>query len=297
MIKRKWVAGGVLAVVTILILASLILNGVHSIKDVFLCRTALENTYYLMQILCALVVILGGITGVWQYVLAKKAELHQYHNNRIQKAIELAEYYKDNVLCNMIIIQNIYDKSRILDILNSIRKEDMNSFDIRELDKNLSKQQKEEIKKILWSKEFVDIIIEAADDYARDTVLYQPVYIKDGDKLFEARKVNKTRVIEYFMNELVCATLNNLEFFAMHFNYEVADKDTVYQSLHQTYLEIVQLLYYDIATNNETGEQKLYTNVIELFNEWKKLAEIQAYKEADAYRNNIVKGHKAITVD
>lgn len=297
MTKRKWVAGGVLSAVIILILASLILNGVRSIRDVFLSRTALENTYYLMQILCAVVVILGGITGVWQYVLAKKAEMHQYQNNRIQKAIELAEYYKDNVLCNMIIIMNIYDKSKILDILNNIRKEDMNSFDIRELDRNLNKQQREEIKKILRSEELVDIIIEAVDAYATDTVFSQPVYIKDGEKIVEARKVNKARVMEYFLNELVCATLNNLEFFAMHFNYEVADKNTVYQSLHQTYMEIVQLLYYDIAANNETGEQKLYTNVIELFNEWKKLAETQTYKEADISRNNIVKGHKAITVE
>lgn len=43
----------------------------------------------------------------------------------------------------------------------------------------------------------------------------------------------------------------------------------VYTSLSQTYLPMVQMLYYNIAKNNHDAE-RYFTNVIKLFNIWKK---------------------------
>ena len=240
------------------------INGVHSIKDIFTNKTALENTYFFMQILCSFVVMVGGIIGVWQYSLAKKTEAAQYHNNRIQKAIDLSGYYKDNILCYITCICHVYRTSGILDILDNVKREEMNDFDIQELEKNFNPTQRKQLRKILHSDRFLEIIIESAEIFSKDSVLADPIFIKDGEKMIEARKINQNKVIEYFKNDIVCAALNNLEYFALHFNYETADRLVVYQSLHKTYLDIVQMLYYDISINNETGEQKLYTNVIRL---------------------------------
>ena len=54
----------------------------------------------------------------------------------------------------------------------------------------------------------------------------------------------------------------------MYFNTGIADEDTVYQSLHQSFLSIIKVLYVDIATRNQTGKDKYYTNIIKLYNNW-----------------------------
>lgn len=62
--------------------------------------------------------------------------------------------------------------------------------------------------------------------------------------------------------------LNKLEWFAMHFTHNIADSDTVYQSLHQLYLKTLISHYINISLKNKTGHEKFYINAIELYNEW-----------------------------
>ena len=80
--------------------------------------------------------------------------------------------------------------------------------------------------------------------------------------------IDGTVILMKFMGNIVTEILNNLEFFAMHFSHEIADESVVYQSLHQTYLEIVYALYYNIAIKNEFRESKYFTNIIELYEKW-----------------------------
>lgn len=70
------------------------------------------------------------------------------------------------------------------------------------------------------------------------------------------------------MSKIVNDLLNDMEYFSMHFTHGVADESVVYQSLHQTYVECVQLLYYNIAINNKTDGTQYYTNVVELYRIW-----------------------------
>jgi len=62
--------------------------------------------------------------------------------------------------------------------------------------------------------------------------------------------------------------LNKLEWFAMIFQYGIADEETVYQSLHQVFLSSVNLMYYSIASLNQYIPDKYYTNIIWLYNHW-----------------------------
>ena len=81
----------------------------------------------------------------------------------------------------------------------------------------------------------------------------------------------------------------------MYFTHGAADETVVYQSLHKTYLYIVKILYFDISINN-TGGQKLYSNVIELFNIWKE-RELKQNLQAIQYgRKNLEKGASCKTV-
>ena len=63
--------------------------------------------------------------------------------------------------------------------------------------------------------------------------------------------------------------LNQLEWFGMNFQYEVADETLLYQSLHKTYLSLVWMLYPIISYNNVNNEDKLFTNVVWLFDKWR----------------------------
>lgn len=297
---RKLITIGVAALGLGIILSSLIalfwINGVRSVKDIFTSKTALENAYYLMQIICSFVVMVGGIIGVWQYVLAKQAEKNHYHNDRIQKAIDLSEYYKDNILCYIVFIHCVYEESGILDVLNEVKRSDMRNFDVLELNRNFTKAQNDKISEIVKSPQFLKIIIENASIFSKEPLL-DKLPIKDKNNENETVALIHNKVMNYFRNDIICETLNNLEYFSLHFNYGLADKITVYQSLHQTYLKMVQMLYYDISINNAPGKQKLYTNVIELFNDWKMMAEKQNLDEVKFSKQNLVKGSKAKTIE
>lgn len=285
-----------LAILVLPLVALFRINNVHSINDIVSNKEVLEKAYYITQILCAFAVMIGGIIGVWQYILAKQTEKNQYHNNRIQKAIDLSEYYKDNILCYITFIHSVYEEAGILDILNEVKQSDMQNFDVSELDKNFTSEQKHQINKITKSKVFLQIIVDNASIFSKEP-LYDKLLVKEGDKVIETVQINQGKVMNYFRNNIICETLNNLEYFSLHFNYGLADKMTVYQSLHQTYLKMIQMLYYDISVNNKQGEQRLYTNVIELFNDWKAIVEKQNSDELQFSRGNVVKGSRVKTVE
>ena len=77
-----------------------------------------------------------------------------------------------------------------------------------------------------------------------------------------------TPILSTFFGSLVFRVLNNMEYFALHFTHNVADQSVVYKSLHQTYIDLVQMLYYNIAVKNPLSPSKYYTNVIELYEIW-----------------------------
>lgn len=284
--------------VLIIIGASFKLNGTDSIKNLFTLKKGLENTYYLSQILCSFIVIIGGIVAVGQYVLAKDIERKKFHNARVQKAIDLSEYYKDNILCNMTFIYAVYEELNILDILDSVKIEDMKEFDTAELNRIFKSDQIKNMADKLKSVDLIKTVQKLSEIYATENNRFgKEILVFEEDGVRRVQGVNISRIYEEFINNTVMETLNNLEYFALHFVYGTADKYVVYQSLHVTYLDIVRLLYYNIAKNNNTGEQKLFTNVIELFNIWKQMAEEQKQAEVQASRNSIIKGKSAKNIE
>ena len=120
----------------------------------------------------------------------------------------------------------------------------------------------------------------------RDLILY-------NDSVKEERLKREQYLREFI--DVKVMLLNELEAFAMYFNTQVADEETVYQSLHQTFRAIMVLCYYDIALRNNVLSDKYYTNIIMLFNLWNKryVEQIKAEKEyviqAEQARQNVKK--------
>lgn len=160
-------------------------------------------------------------------------------------------------------------------LLENIDKKEMVEFDIHELETLVSCDKRNAIKKNVSSKKFLNAI-------AKNSILYG--YAKNARKELVVKDENGSThtEIEFDYVELlrdygnmINLALNNTEYFAMNFTHETADESVVYQSLHNTYLELMSLLYFDISVNNNIGEEKYYTNAIELFNKWKDKAERQ----------------------
>lgn len=251
-----------------------------------LSNSNLETIYYITQILGIFIVMTGTFIALKQYLLTSRNEIIKFNNDQIQKSIDLAEYYKNNILCNMILIDQVYHHTGMSKIINKVKPSQMKDFDKHELDELYTSDDIETLKNSLMSDKFCEIVGIIGKDHGID--VFEPSIQKDenGNPIIDEDgtpqivvKVNKHKVSSLFMNKIVEETLNNLEFFAMHFTYNTADESVVYQSLHKTFLEVVQLLYYNIAINNETGESKFYTNVIDLFNTWQEKS--QSIREAE----------------
>lgn len=245
----------------------------------------LESVYYASQIISALFVIGGVVIAVWQYILTsrrenelKEEQLEEVKRVRSKEAIELTQFYKDNIINKISIITKVYKETKILAILDKIKIDSMKNFDVGELNSVLSQADRDEIEKIRMSKEFENVILSHADYFDIDL---SKVSEEDKD-MVEKIVINQFKVLSQQL-------LNNLEYFAISFNCKIAEEKIIYQSLHQTYIRIVSHMYYEISKNNKTGEQKLYTNVIDLFNVWNNRAKEQKDREADAIRSVIKK--------
>lgn len=245
----------------------------------------LESVYYSIQIISALFVIGGVVIAVWQYILTsnrenelKEEQLEEVRRVKNKEAIELTQFYKDNIINKISIITKVYRETKILAILDKIKIDSMKNFDVGELNSVLSQADRDEIEKIRMSKEFEAVILSHADYFNIDLSK-----VDEEDKnIVEKNVINNFKVLSQQL-------LNNLEYFAISFNCKIAEEQIVYQSLHQTYIRIVSHMYYEISKNNKTGEQKLYTNVIDLFNTWNNRAKEQKDREADAIRSVIKK--------
>lgn len=121
----------------------------------------LEVAYYISQVLATIFLIAGTVIAVWQYYITSKDSTRQLQLEQVQRAIDLSEYYKNNILDNYRAISYIYERSGIQDIMQNIRACDMHRFDEKELHNLLTEKQIENLKKIQFSDKFNKAVIDA----------------------------------------------------------------------------------------------------------------------------------------
>ena len=264
----------------------------------------MEAVYYVTQIIASLAVIAGTIIALIQYIFNSKQaeasrkrelELHELEvkeleKDRIQKAIDLSEYFKDHILYYMNMLKYVYDKAGVSDILNDIPRSNIAHFDTPEMERNISASNRDFLQTVRFEPKFKDALA-----FASTVSGFWPecreVYIdKDGDWV-KSQVLIKESELTYRFGIMLQDLLNNLEYFAMAFTHETADASVIYQSIHRSYIKVVELLYYDISLNNQPGQSKLFTNVIELYTMWKNESESQVEEELSNSRNNIRKGN------
>lgn len=255
----------------------------------------IEQLYYSVQIVTSIYVVIGTVIGIWQYCITARSEMIKNENEKLIKAVELAEYYKDNIIIPFCWIKNVYNKIGATAIIRKVESKKMVRFDYEELVENFQSEDICELKKMPYASTFVEAICEANSIYNLNV---HNLSRNIGFENYDEEKSNLEskdllpEIAKSFIDGQMRDLLNNLEYFAMYFTHNLADESVVFQSLHQSYFEVVETMYYNISSHNTTPNHKYYVNVIELYKNWikrddKNQQDIETAKQA--YNNSIQK--------
>lgn len=291
----------------------------------------LINKKELIGLLADMATILALIfTGIQLKNAIKEYRVNNEIEER-KKAIELAEIYAEDLIHNISYLSNIYKQCGISKYFKDLNYREFRQFDIYELENFIKgKTTIEELKKLTLNIDLM-ILVNCARSLNRDLEKYSVEkidiillnnFINNDEKELESKKevaaaledgkenknYKKSDIKEY--NEakmkyktyeicyndqfkvIECETLNKLEYFCMYFNSGIADEETVYQSLHQSFLDMVRVMYFRIASVNKTGKDKYYTNIIDLYNKWSERDSKLQEKEIEAKRKTTHKKSK-----
>lgn len=199
---------------------------------------------------------------------------------KVEISVNLAHYYQENIIQKISYIIAVLEGTPAEDLMKrSFPRKSVKDFDQEELislsgkpnitylvDKTIDEIP---IQNILFSKAvYMDRLKQMSK---------QDILLSIGD-LQKSGKASATSMLAEFkadINEL----LNILEWFSMNFVQEIADEESVYQSLHQSFISIVYSLYYFISKNNTQNCGKYFTNLIALYNIWSERKQNLARKE------------------
>lgn len=156
----------------------------------------------------------------------------------------------------------IYEYSGISKIIKDNDNKSIYDFDMAEFKDIFNPNQIESINNIIDSDKFCDAAYGAYKIFGLD------IHEIECPDL----KLKKKFVANEVKDKIILEMLNSLEHFAMYFSQNVADEDAIFNSIHQTYFDIVKLSYYQIVKTNEKVVfpcDRYYTKTIKLYQIWK----------------------------
>lgn len=220
----------------------------------------IEIIAFMSQILAAIFAIVGTYIAVSQYYISSQSEVINIEESRVDRALKLAEFYKDNILKDYSVIRKIYKEVGIFDILHK-NKNQMERFDSLEMEEIFTPKDLKNIKRIKVSPDYQMMLIELELVEKGADLVSQ----KDNRMSINKRELMKALMLT---DRRIANLMNNMELFSMYFSHNIADESVVYQSLYPSYIEICRTLYFDIASCSQTGMPYLYRNVQTLYSMW-----------------------------
>lgn len=264
----------------------------------------MERLNYSFQIVTNIFVICGGIIAVWQYYISSQSAKMDLKIQQVQRAIDLSEYYKNNILRYTIAIKYVFDECGCGEIIKKIPLSENLVFNYDEMTKYLTKEDMNALQKCQSTKEFLDSVLTANIVYDLNFSFDIPEKYKIVSTENKELKPEEylLSLADSHMASLCADVLNNMEFFALHFRHGTADETVVYQSLHQSYLEIMPYLYCYISKINTNPTKKFFTNLIYLYSKWQQRssaseAELKKINESYTQNINTVSTHGTIIED
>lgn len=214
----------------------------------------------------------------------------------VGKAINLAEIYANEIIHKISYLYYVYKDLGISDIITKIGNNKISEFDIMELDDLITKKDQREIYKKLINIDSSILIKRRAilvNDDSRNII--DRAMMMSVPSVEQISKIDLSVILNHEFQCVKEEVLNKLEWFCMYFNSNIANSEMVYQSLHQTFLKNVKILYFDIASINNSGKDKYYTNIITLYNEWNNMYMLANDQELKVKRAQVHRGIKIST--
>ena len=229
-------------------------------------------------------VLLLTVTCISVYY-AYCAYQHQKDRSRKEAACNLAKYYANNIIDKYTDITIVFETAGIMEIIrNTFPLDALNDFDKEELESLLKRKDttvadfEAKLRNLNPMSVLNARMSRACSPEDRNMTFTS--YTKVGED-GKTELINGTYLLMDFEQE-VSGLLNELEWFAMNCKYGLADEELMYQSLHQTFISTVWMLYFYISYRNENNEDKLFTNLVWLFVEWRdRLSKIKREKESE----------------
>lgn len=227
------------------------------------------------------------LTALWllvtiiSVICAFCAYKHQKNRSKKESACNLAKYYADHIIPELSFISSVLSEANLEEKIKTVFPFDqLIEFDVDEATV-LLKAASLSFEEMTKDMHFIDpkTILDVS-------IVYSNTIDERDHRIFSYCKLNKETNKTEIRNsvflhkeytERVNSFLNELEWFCMCCRYKIADEELLYQSLHKTFLSTVWLLYFYISKSNTSNDNKVYTNVIWLFNLWKcRLKKIQS---------------------
>ena len=268
--------------------------------DIFIVITGCANVGLLFTAIITVLIALRA------YINDKKNstnELVQTRNRiRIDKACELAKFFADNIIWKTNIISQVCAMQNI----NCLTKRSTLKFTWSEAEDIIKADNlfTDIIDKKVFAKSLninYDYILRMIEINKRlNTIFTSPSYIdlcytdkNDSMRHYVGKRLPTKAVISQQTRIMLSQFLNELEWFCMNFNCEIADETVVYQSLHQAFISTVQILYFSIAIQNDgSSSDRYFINIADLYNKWKTREDINKKIIYQAEDNSIVRGNK-----
>lgn len=264
--------------------------------------------YKIINLIANLATTSMVVFAAYQCVMLKKDYNLKNDKEERAKAIELSRFYADGILSNNInYLFFVFSKTGIDKLLSNLKYNQLKEFDDKELKELIDDKTIDDINNKLKN---IDINILALAklthiEHCSNAALkeYYTFLKSNSEAEQEVAASNNSQsphpvmavhTLKYSgeFETISTNTLNQLEYFCMSFNNGIADEEIVYQSLHQSFLGLVKLLYFIIAQHNISGKDKYYTNIIALFNKWASRYESQEKQEVEASRATTHKKNK-----
>lgn len=219
-------------------------------------------------------------------ICAFKAYKHQKERARKEAACNLARYYAENIIMRHAFVSTAMQSADIeARAYELFPYKELSNFSESEMLEFLSKKG---VSQDMAIDIFINIdpqaMLNAKLSFA-PSVHEKVALAKEHiitDKETGEKKIAYPSFLQQEYHDKICDFLNDLEWFSMSCRYGISDEEILYQSLHTTFLSTVWLLYFYICYQNDTNEDKLFTNIIWLFDKWRnRLADIQLAAERE----------------
>lgn len=238
-----------------------------------------------------------GLLGI---VCAGIWALYEYDKSKVstqqEKASEIAKTFSDDLLdkCNIVIA--VYQSSMLSKLLSTIDTinspfEHFTTDELREITNNddcpsLYKKDKESI-------DFDYLYFRVLESRIMTKSEYKEKHDdKDNRHKYTSEEAQKLFILDnssfpFHFSSLVDEVLNTLEYVCMNISSHAAGSMFIYQSLHQTFFDTINILAFEISLrNNGKYSDKFYTNIIYVYNEWQKIYKKSILNEKNKKNQN-----------